>query len=151
MKWLISMFTVMVLIVAAPNAQAIDNGSFETGDLTGWTTVLPAGGTAGAVTSHADTTPGVFPPVVPGVTSCGPTDGSYFALIKTNGPGSLSQLYQVFTVPPGAKATLTLAVTSANDSTAVSTAAYLSKKVLDRLMLSSNPDVIFPPLRIISS
>ena len=88
----------------ACSAQAgLTNGSFETGDLTGWITVLPVGASASVVTSHSDTTwpSGVKPPVVPGVTAWGPTDGSYFALLKTDGPGSLSQLYRSFYATAG--------------------------------------------------
>ncbi|MGB2864793.1 MAG: hypothetical protein WBC05_15815 [Sedimentisphaerales bacterium] len=88
----------------ACSAQAgFTNGSFETGDLTGWTAVIPSGASATVVTSHSDTTwPGGVPPVVPGVTSWGPTDGSAFALVKTDGSGSLTQLYQSFYATAGA-------------------------------------------------
>jgi hypothetical protein len=104
MKKLIMICAAAVLIVATGSAQAgLINGSFETGDLTGWTAVVPSGASASVVISHTDTTwPGGVPPVVPGVTSWGPTDGSAFALVKTDGPGSLTQLYQSFYASAGA-------------------------------------------------
>jgi hypothetical protein len=64
-----------------------------------WGIVVPSGASVSAVTSHTDTTwPGGVPPVVPGVTAWGPTDGTMFAVLKTDGPGSLTQLYQSFTI-----------------------------------------------------
>lgn len=63
----------------------VTNGSFETGDLTGWT--MPAGAPIEVVTGHTD-------PDGSGTTSWGPTNGSYFALLKSVGLGSLSLLYQ---------------------------------------------------------
>jgi len=73
---------------------AVTNGSFETGDLTGWSWTIPAGASIDVVTSHGD-------PTGTGTTSWGPTDGSYFALLKTDGPGSLTQLYQSYFMAPG--------------------------------------------------
>ncbi len=92
-----------VLIMVAGSAQAdLVNGSFETTDLTGWSTVTPAGSSVTVVTSHADITwPSGVSPVVQGTTSWAPTDGSYFALVKTDGPGSVTKLYQTFTVGAG--------------------------------------------------
>jgi hypothetical protein len=104
MKWLITICT--ALIIAVPTQAQLVNGGFETGDLTGWTWAPPpgGGGSAGAVTSHTDTGPWNVTPVTipPGVTSWGPNEGTYFGLLKTNGPGSVAYLYQSFTVPAGA-------------------------------------------------
>ena len=92
----------VVLIFAAGNIQAgLTNGSFETGNLTGWTTILPVGASASAVTGHSEP----VPPAT-GTTSWAPADGSYFALLKTDGPGSLSQLYQSFYATAGANISL---------------------------------------------
>jgi hypothetical protein len=82
-------------MMAAPRAQAaVTNGSFETGDLTGWSATIPTGASIDIVTSHSD-------PGGTGVTSWAPTDGTYFALLKTDGPGSLTQLYQSYSMTPG--------------------------------------------------
>ena len=104
MKKLMMIFVLAIVVLAAGSARAgLTNGSFETGDLTGWTAVLPAGASASVVIGHSDTTwPGGVPPVVPGVTAWGPTDGSAFALLKTDGAGSQSQLYQSFYANAGA-------------------------------------------------
>lgn len=85
--------TVWMTLSSAAQA-AVTNGSFETGDLTGWSAVVPAGASIDVVTSHSD-------PTGTGTTSWGPTDGSYFALLKTDGPGSLTRLYQSFSMTPG--------------------------------------------------
>ena len=57
----------------------ISNGGFETGDFTGWTVTLN-GGTAQAVIQHTGDAGTVYDPV----------EGNYFALIKTDGPGSMT-------------------------------------------------------------
>ena len=93
MKSLIMICVVTVLIVGTGNARAgLVNGSFESG-LNDWSLITPAGASVSAVGSHTDTSG-----VGTGVTSWGPTDGSMFAVIKTDGPGSLTQMYQSFTV-----------------------------------------------------
>jgi len=60
---------------ALPPPSPIVNGSFETGDLTGWTATVPVGGSA---------------TVVPGG-----VDGLFTAELKTDGPGSYTTLSQV--------------------------------------------------------
>ena len=107
MKRLIMICALAVLISTAGAQAGLTNGSFETGDLTDWSAVIPIGASVSVVASHTDTTwPGGVPPVVPGVTSWGPTDGSAFALVKTNGAGTLTQLYQSFYATAGATVSL---------------------------------------------
>jgi len=101
-------FVLSVVFLAAGSVRAgFTNGSFETGDLTGWTVVVPSGASVSVVASHADpmTNVGGDGPIVYGTTSWGPTDGSAFALLKTDGPGSITQLYQSFYATAGADLT----------------------------------------------
>jgi hypothetical protein len=108
MKKFILICFITGLMLAVSSAQAgLTNGSFETGDLTGWPTIVPAGGSVSVVTNHADS--GTYPvaPFVPtGTTSWAPTDGSYFALLKPDGPQSWTLLGQVFYAPAGYTLTL---------------------------------------------
>ena len=99
MKKLIMICALAVLISAAGAQAGLTNGSFESGDLTGWSAVIPAGASINVVASHSD-------PGGTGTTSWGPTDGSAFALVKTDGAGSLSQLYQSFYATAGASISL---------------------------------------------
>jgi hypothetical protein len=99
MKRLILVYVVAGMMFATASSQAnLTNGSFETGDLTGWTAVLPVGGFARVVTNYSESTPSAT-----GTTSWGPTDSSYFTKLKTDGQGSVSKLYQSFYASPGAK------------------------------------------------
>ncbi len=94
------MICALAVLISAAGAQAgLTNGSFESGDLTGWSAVIPAGASINVVASHSD-------PGGTGTTSWGPTDGSAFALVKTDGAGSLSQLYQSFYATAGASISL---------------------------------------------
>jgi hypothetical protein len=102
MKRMIIICISAVLMFATGSTQAgLTNGSFETGDLTGWMVDLPPEGSVDVVTSHSEP----IPPAT-GTTSWAPTDGSYFAIVKTDGPGSLSQLYQSFYATAGASISL---------------------------------------------
>lgn len=95
MRKLLAFCALAVWVIPAPRAQAaVTNGSFETGDLTGWSWIIPEGASIDVVTGHAD-------PEGTGTTSWAPTDGSYFALLKTDGPGSLTRLYQSYSMTPG--------------------------------------------------
>lgn len=100
MKKIIMIFVLVIAVLSVGGTQAgVINGSFETGDLTGWTAVVPDGASINVVASHSDLGG-------TGMTSWGPTDGSAFALLKTDGPGSLSQLYQSFYATAGASISL---------------------------------------------
>ena len=108
MKKIIMIFVMAVVVLTAGSVRAgLTNDSFESGDLTGWSTVVPSGATVSVVASHADpmTNVGGDGPIVYGTTSWAPTDGSAFALLKTDGPGSLTQLYQSFYATAGADLT----------------------------------------------
>ena len=76
----------------------LTNPGFETGDVTGWTTVIPSGASLNVVTSHTDTSGSAT-----GTTSWGPYQGDYFALLKTDGPGSTTHMTQVFSATAGEK------------------------------------------------
>ena len=82
MKKLLVLVVSVVLIGLSQNAYAFVNGGFEAGNLSGWSATVPSGGSASAVTSFS---------------SYGPVEGSYFALLKTDGPGSYTTLSQTFT------------------------------------------------------
>lgn len=64
----------------------LNNGSFEEG-LSGWQTVVPRGGYVKVVSEWAEYQP---------------THGNYFALLKTDGPGSFTTLSQSFRARRGA-------------------------------------------------
>lgn len=98
MKRSILVYVVAGLMFVTASSQAnLTNGSFETGDLTGWTAVLPVGGFASVFTNYNESTPSAT-----GTTNWSPTDGSFFTMLKTDGPGSMSKLYQSFYASPGA-------------------------------------------------
>ena len=99
----ITMISILAIVVLGTGSvrAGIDNGSFETGDLTGWMVDLPPEGSASAITGHSEP----VPPAT-GTTSWAPTDGSYFAILKTDGPGSLSMLYKSFYATAGASISL---------------------------------------------
>ncbi len=98
MKRLMLAYVVAGLLFAATSFQAsLTNVNFETDDLTGWTALLPVGGSASVVTDYSEPKPSATT-----ATSWIPTDGSYFAMLKTDEPDSLSKLYQSFYTSPGA-------------------------------------------------
>lgn len=89
--WMLALTIVATIFIftavpAVASSHVINNPDFETGDLSGWSTVIPSGGFAGATTSSNGYTP---------------KNGSYFALLKTDGPGSYTTLSQQFTVSAG--------------------------------------------------
>ena len=67
------------------NAQLV-NGGFESGDLTGWSVVIPAGGFINIVEAGSGEIA---------------VEGKYFANMKTDGPGSFTTLSQAFNADPG--------------------------------------------------
>jgi hypothetical protein len=80
-KTLLIMVTTMVLVTCSTAWAGLSNGGFETGDLTGWSTATPNGGTAAAVTYHEDSDEyDVY-------ASWTSTEGNYFALLKTPDSG----------------------------------------------------------------
>lgn len=86
-KW-IGTFIAVVLVSAVFAVTSVSaqptNGGFETGDTTGWTTYIPSGGTIDVVTQHSGDSGTVY----------NPEEGNYFALLKTDGPGSYTTLTQ---------------------------------------------------------
>ena len=89
-RWLLLGFMpLLVLVIGLGTAWAagLTNGSFETGTTQGWTKVIPAGGSI-TVETAAD--------------GNGPMDGTFFARLTTNGPGSFTTLRRVVTVAAGA-------------------------------------------------
>ncbi len=84
----------LCLAFTASAAQIVNNGGFETGDLTGWTTAS-SGGSGGAwlVTSGSVSPWNGFPTV-------GPNSGNDYAVSDSFAPGT-NVLYQSFTDPTG--------------------------------------------------
>jgi len=73
--------------------EALTNGRFEMGDFTGWSLTIPSGASAQVVTSHTGDQGTAYDPV----------EGDYFALLKTDGPGSLTKASQQFEIGGGVK------------------------------------------------
>lgn len=90
----IVLFLSLAAVPTIASPSGIVNPDFETGNLAGWSISIPSGGTAQAVMSW--TSP------VPNPMTYNPKNGSYFALLKTDGPGSFTTIWQSFSVPAGA-------------------------------------------------
>jgi len=87
-------FAALLVLVGTTQVFGVtQNGSFETGDFTGWTLVIPGGATSAVVWSHAE--------VPSGPTTFLPTDGNYFALLKTDGASVANKMYQNFSAAAG--------------------------------------------------
>ena len=84
-KLLVFLCTILLFFGVAGVASALDNGGFETGDLTYWTATVPAGGSAQVVTSHD---------------SYGPVEGTYFAQA---GQPLIGEITSVFGTKPMSK------------------------------------------------
>jgi len=96
MKRLARITTVAVVVfsAAAMLEASPTNPGFETGDLTGWSTSIPSGASLTVVTTHEDA-------LGRGTTSWTAAEGGYFVLLKTDGPGNFTQLYQSFSAAAG--------------------------------------------------
>ena len=83
-----AVLVVVLLLGTSSGAQAdhFVNGSFETGNLSGWTSYIPSGG---------------YIQLIPSGAGKSAVDGSKFALLKTNGPGSYTSVWQTFTAKAG--------------------------------------------------
>jgi hypothetical protein len=84
-------------------ANALDNPGFETGDTSGWSIYIPPGGDVQVVTSYKackagdpDNDPSQFTGPL-----YNPKDGNYFLRIKTDGPGSYTEVSQTVTLAAG--------------------------------------------------
>ncbi len=77
--------------------EAIANGGFETGTLTGWTTPVIPGSSGGFLVRSGTTLP------FSGLTTVGPRSGTFYAVNDQTGPGTHA-LIQTFTVPASSSA-----------------------------------------------
>jgi len=115
MRRLTTICAIVTLLLAVGSAKAdLSNGSFETGDLTGWSTFIfipeeeggvddqYGPGDVQVVTSHKDVTSDDEGTLTgTGTTSWLQTDGDYFALLKAGAVDSHVQLYQTFAASAG--------------------------------------------------
>jgi hypothetical protein len=76
----------------AASVQLVTNGSFETGDYTGWTATALDGSNGALTVTTGLTTP------LSGFASVGASNGSFYSVTDQTGPGTYS-LQQSFTVP----------------------------------------------------
>lgn len=81
----VTVATAMALaaVSSASAGHDLANGSFEAGDLSGWAATVPAGGSAAVELGGA------------------PGAGSYFARLKTDGPGSFTSISRSVELAPG--------------------------------------------------
>jgi len=97
--WVIAVLLLLVVIgnpriLRADGTQLITNGSFGTGDLTGWTETDETGGSGSWFVLSGTTEP------VSGLTTVGPDGTTNYASSDQTGPGAHA-LIQSFTVPLG--------------------------------------------------
>jgi len=92
-----------------PTLHLIENGGFETGDFTGWTT-FDAAGSNGSFIVHNDTILPISPLIVPA-----PPESSYAAVTDQGGPGT-HVLYQDVSLPAGRSASFQATVYVVNDA-----------------------------------
>jgi PKD repeat protein len=69
----------------------ISNPGFDTSDFSQWTVYIPPGGSANVVTTHNGDMGMAYSPI----------DGSYFSLLKTDGPNSYTTVSQTFNTITG--------------------------------------------------
>lgn len=95
---LTSLLTLGVALLATTTVRAdFINGSFETGNISGWTNnPFPAGATTQVVLQHI-----AAPPSIPVGFTFRPTHGNFFALLKTDGPGNVNRLFQDVVIQDG--------------------------------------------------
>lgn len=82
---MVLMLTIAVMtssLIPSQTEAVLINGSFEAG-FTSWTKYIPSGGNAWVVTQYLDSIINYYP-----------VEGSYFAKLKTDGPGSYTTLSQ---------------------------------------------------------
>lgn len=91
MKKLLVLCAALLMAAVSQNSYALINSGFETGDFSGWTSYVPSGAGAWVVPSHTGDQG----------TSYLPPEDSYFALLKTDGPGSYTTLSQTFSILSG--------------------------------------------------
>ena len=84
-----AILVLMVFSVTSVSAQPT-NGGFETGDYSGWGNYIPSGGSIDVNTSY--TADSDWPDDIGPTYS--PVEGNYFAVLKTDGPGSYTTLRQ---------------------------------------------------------
>lgn len=95
---LTGLLTLGVAVLATTSVRAdFINGSFETGNISGWTNnPFPAGATTQVVLQHV-----AVPPSIPVGFTFRPTNGNFFALLKTDGPGNVNRLFQDVVIQDG--------------------------------------------------
>jgi hypothetical protein len=87
MRKFISVIILCLCMIVSPCGivhAALINPGFETGNFSGWSTYVPSGGWASVVTSYSGDQGTLYQPV----------DGSYFAALNTDGPGSYTTASQ---------------------------------------------------------
>jgi len=82
MRWRVAVGVTVVALFASCTLADLTNGGFETGNLTGWTWTKDKGSTVTVVTGHS---------------TWDPSEGSYFAQLKSDGNSGFVQLFQSFT------------------------------------------------------
>lgn len=85
---------VALVLAPMPSAAAapLANPGFETGNFSGWGVSIPPGAFAGVLTSYTGTTTGFV---------ATPFNGRFFAVLKTDGPGSQTRVFQTVGLAAG--------------------------------------------------
>jgi hypothetical protein len=93
---LVGIVTILPSVALAASVDLMVNGTFETGDLTGWTVLSHAASQGTYVVDDTDP----FTPLS-GLPTVGPAGGAFYALSDSVGPGA-QVIYQDFSAPVGA-------------------------------------------------